>query len=586
MTMIARVVLAALSVVALTAAQAPPRDGGPAAVPIGTGRISGVVQDDAERPIRRARVALSGDMRLQRRTITDDQGRFAFDTLPPGRFTLTAFKPAYPTASYGARRPNRPGAGLFLDPGEEASGLVITLPRGAVIAGTVYDAHGQPMPGVPVQPWEVRATLSGERIIDSPSTGGVATTADDQGRFRFYGLPAGEYTVGTSWFYSGLVTNVRVPTDAEIARAFAAALPSASAPSVPAIAPAEATHNYSKVFHPGTIDPLAAGTVQLAAGEERAGVDLHMQFRPMSKLVVVVTGPEGAVEDARLTLARVGKVSALNVNSVSSVPESGRYESASLAPGDYRVRVQVPRLGDRPPLWAVANVTLIDADPVTVNLALQPGLTVAGRVVVESTGQTPPPELTQLRVSLQGMSPGAWASLENAPVDGDGSFRQEDVFPAEFRVRVFLPPPVAAAWTVKSVTTGDRDVTDRAVAIEPDEIPPSFVITLTDQLTELSGTLIDPAGRPSTDYFVVIASADRGHWLALSPRIASTRPDRNGRFVFRNLPAGEYRLAATTDLVPRDLQETAALEALLPQGVPVTLGVGEKKTIDLRVAGQ
>jgi hypothetical protein len=56
--------------------------------------------------------------------------------------------------------------------------------------------------------------------------------------------------------------------------------------------------------------------------------------------------------------------------------------------------------------------------------------------------------------------------------------------------------------------------------------------------------------------------------------------------VVRTLPAGEYRLAATTDLVPRDLQDVAALEALLPQGVPVTLGMGENETIDPRVAGR
>jgi hypothetical protein len=111
------------------------------------------------------------------------------------------------------------------------------------------------------------------------------------------------------------------------------------------------------------------------------------------------------------------------------------------------------------------------------------------------------------------------------------------------------------------------------------------VVTLTDQTSELSGSLLDPSGQPSTDYFVVVAPADRAYWMPLSRRIASGRPDARGQFVFRGLPPGEYRLAATTDLVSRDLQEMSALEALLEQSLPFVLGPGEKRTLDIRVAG-
>jgi hypothetical protein len=113
-----------------------------------------------------------------------------------------------------------------------------------------------------------------------------------------------------------------------------------------------------------------------------------------------------------------------------------------------------------------------------------------------------------------------------------------------------------------------------------------MVITLTDQISELSGNLLDTAGRPSTDYFVVVLPADRAYWTTLSRRIASARPDVQGRYVFRSLPPGEYRLAATTDLVNRDLQEVSQLEALAAQSLAVTIGAGEKKVVDIRVAGR
>jgi hypothetical protein len=573
--------------VAPQAPQAPPRDTPvPAPLPTGTGGISGVVRDEGERPLRRATVAIAGDMRLRRSVMTGDDGRFAFRDLPSGRFTVTASKPAYPSASYGALRPNRPGAGVFVEDGEQVSDVAITLARGGVITGTVFDEHGQPMPGVPVQPWEVRTALSGERILDSPSTGGVATMTDDRGQFRFYGLTPGEYTVGTSWFYSGVAGNVRVPTDAEIQAAFqAASNPVAAGASRPGASrpAATAAYNYAKVFHPGTIDPMSATTVQLAAGEERSGVDLHMQFRPMSHLVVLVTGPESAVKGARLTLARTSKVSALNTTSVSGVPADGRYESQSLGPGDYRVMVQAQATADRPALSAARDVTLEGADPVTVALDLQPGMTATGRVVFEGTAAPPP--WSSVRVGLQGMTPGTWATLQNVTPDGNGAFSQEGVFPASFRLAASIIGATPNTWTLKSVTMGGRDVTDLPVDIRAGD-DPSFVVTFSDQPSELSGSLVDPAGRPSTDYFVVVVSADRAHWLPLSRRIASTRPDGRGYFVFRGLPPGDYRLAATTDLVARDLQDVAALDALLPQSVPVTLGLGEKKSIDIRVAGR
>jgi hypothetical protein len=60
---------------------------------------------------------------------------------------------------------------------------------------------------------------------------------------------------------------------------------------------------------------------------------------------------------------------------------------------------------------------------------------------------------------------------------------------------------------------------------------------------------------------------------------------RAGRYRFANLPPGNYRLAAT-DLVPEDLRDNAALEALAAQSTAVTLALGEQKTFDLRLGGR
>ena len=89
----------------------------------------------------------------------------------------------------------------------------------------------------------------------------------------------------------------------------------------------------------------------------------------------------------------------------------------------------------------------------------------------------------------------------------------------------------------------------------------------------------------ASDFFVVVLPADRRYWSQQSRRIGSARPDATGKFIFRGLPAGDYRIAATTDLIPGDLSDASALTALLNQSTPVTLALGEKRTFDLKIGG-
>ncbi len=287
-------------------AQAPPRASSPStAAPSGTASLAGVVKDVDEVPVRRASVTIEGDMHLERLTITDDAGRFAFADLPAGRFTISAEKRGYPKMSYGARRPFRAGSGLFLQDGQQVRDSALTLAKGAVLAGTVYDDHAAPLPGVPVMAWEFRTSLAGVRTLDYPSAGPVTVITDDRGQYRVFGLAPGDYTIGTSWYYQGLGYDVRVPSDDEIRAAFQAtsALPSRSgAPPQPA--PDPPRYNFAPVFAPGVVDPTIASTFTLAAGEVREGVDLRMVFQPTSAIDGAIASPDGAPVNGRLSVTR------------------------------------------------------------------------------------------------------------------------------------------------------------------------------------------------------------------------------------------------------------------------------------------
>jgi hypothetical protein len=98
-----------------------------------------------------------------------------------------------------------------------------------------------------------------------------------------------------------------------------------------------------------------------------------------------------------------------------------------------------------------------------------------------------------------------------------------------------------------------------------------------------NGTLQSAANVPAPDYFVVVFSSDRALWRPASRRVQFTRPSTDGHFTLRDLPAGDYLIAALTDLEPADLIDVSFMERLIPAALPVHLNDGEKKRQDLRL---
>jgi hypothetical protein len=126
---------------------------------------------------------------------------------------------------------------------------------------------------------------------------------------------------------------------------------------------------------------------------------------------------------------------------------------------------------------------------------------------------------------------------------------------------------------------------DVPVEITPGSSPGETILTLTDRGTELSGHLLDQAGRPAPSHYVIVLAADRSMWLRGSRRQVSVRPASDGQYSVRNLPPGEYLIAAVTDMDIADLSDTAFLEMLVPAAMKVTLREGEHKVQELRVGG-
>jgi hypothetical protein len=96
--------------------------------------------------------------------------------------------------------------------------------------------------------------------------------------------------------------------------------------------------------------------------------------------------------------------------------------------------------------------------------------------------------------------------------------------------------------------------------------------------------MTDPVGKPAPGYTLILFAADGRFWTPQSRRIQTARPASDGRYAFRSMPAGDYRLIAVEDVEPGQWFDPAFLKELLGASLTVSLGPGEKRTQDIRAS--
>jgi hypothetical protein len=304
------------------------------------GRVSNLLSGG---PVRRARIVLAQG---KYETVTDSNGRYAIRDIAPGRYSLSVERPGFLPTAYGAHGPNRPGKSLVLAAGEARKDVDFLLEPPAVITGHVYDQDGEIL-SVPVQLFR-EVWRNGMRRLDA--AGGA--NADDEGEYRLYGLPPGNYVVA-----------------------------SAQTPVRPA-SPVPTHEVYPTTFYPGTEDATAASVLRLAAGGEARNIDLHVRKTvsiSVSGTIVTAAGLDPAM---RLTLARRDGVPGQQAQMM--YPQPGEFSARGVTPGSYILTARTDKE------YARQQIDVGTVDVAGIEVRLAPLLTLAGTVTLDGAA---PPEI-------------------------------------------------------------------------------------------------------------------------------------------------------------------------------------------------
>ncbi len=600
---------------------------------LGTGLIVGRAYEvSSGQPIPGALVSLAIRGAAPLRVLADGQGRFAFRSLPPGNFSLSATKPGFVDGAHGRRRPSGPTQPIVLDEGERVTDAEVPLWRYSAIEGVVTDERGEPVVGATVQALS-RATVAGMPKL----TAGPADQTDDRGVYRIGMLTPGDWVVVLPGLTGDQFMTIDLPGGDVVrgAASFTMATAAAVRPGPdgmpifdepeelvgPAgVAPDGTPLTYQTVFYPASALPARAAVVRLGSGEERAGVNFERAPVPSATVTGMVNGPEGPAGNYTVNLVPAGSedlVSPVGTYSARSGAD-GRFTFNHVAPGSYTLRVtQAPRirlgggveqtvatggggmfvmrtavaggrgaqppLPDEPTLWAELPVR-VDGN-VDVPVSLNTGVRITGQVAFAGNAERPANEqLPAIRITLDpadGRTSAQQLTLRGR-IEPTGIFRTMSVPPGRYFIRVDGLPQ---GWYFRGATLGGRDVSDAPLDVQGEDIG-GVTLTFTDQATTLSGSVTSSSNEQDATALVIAFPTDRGGWMNYGTRprrLQSARVRADGLFNIGGLPPGEYFVAAVRDEVAADWQRIEFLEGVAAEAARVRLNDGDKQTVSLRV---
>lgn len=564
--------------------------------------------------------------------IANADGRFVFREIPAGSFHISSTLEGFAPGTTGRRRPNGFGRAFTLTDGQRITDVRVLMWKLSTISGSVRDDRGEPAIGVPV--WAMKRVLNAGRY-ELTLTGGTVEATDDRGHYRLGGLLPGSYvltvrsttqtmSVVSADEYRAAVTSGTAASITSQFRATGAVQVSGRGLNIggwivntlsePRVLPGP---NGTVLTTPTTYYPSArtaaeATVITLGSGDDRSGVDITLPLVTGVRVSGVLMTPEGPAANHGVRLIPTG-----DAEPTYDVPvgygvtdASGRFALLGVVPGNYIVKAyrvtpagpmagvrfdppaagalpgggvtQGPPPAQTPSLFAEVPLAVGTANIDNLALTLAPGAKISGRVVIDAPAPPdgkPPRVVMNIRsVSLVGIPPG---SLD-AVVDANGQFSFMGYAPGRYELTSY---PTPAGLTLSSIIAGGVDVVDKVLTLGTTDVP-EVVVTFTDKVQSISGSVRAPDAKTEPEGTVVLFPADSQSWMKSgmsSRRLASASTSAGGTYRLTVQLPGDYLIVA----VPPDVDPEVTpdfVKRFAASATRVSIAPGESKAQDLTLA--
>ncbi len=465
--------------------------------------------------------------------VTDASGRFSITGVNPGRYMLMAERTGFVRAEYGGR--GRRGAAFTLAAGQRLKDVVFRLVPHGVIAGRVLDEDGEPVANASVALLRPGYVAGARRLTPA---GGANT--NDLGEYRVPGLAAGKYYLSATFRYPPMQGGI-------------------------------AEESYVTTYYPNTLDPGAAAPIELTTAAQLRGMDITLRRARTYRISGRVTVPAGSGRRNVLVFLAPRDTAMHGYGGRSAqMAQDGKFELRNVLPGAYTLAAHSYDEGRR--YSASQPLDVGHGDVEGISLTVSPGLEVSGRVRVEGGGQT---QFKGARVVLRPVND---ANLEanaggSAAVGEDGSFTINTLTPDAYVVQMFSAPE---NLYVKSVRAGDGPAAQDTVTIEAGAA--ALDILLSRAGGQVDGVVMEEQ-QPAPGVTVVLVPQESREPPFDRSRVSAT--GREGKFSFKGVPPGDYRLYSWADAEPGAWQDPEFLKRFT--GDSVTVRENGRETVQVRL---
>lgn len=507
-----------------------------------TSEVRGSIESlDTGTPISDAVVALRRTSGQVMEAVSDVAGRFLFEGIPPGRYTVEATRSGY-------KRPRgMPALDITLGAGQDLRDVGLKLVAEASVSGVIRNEDGTP----PSAGLVIRALAEGyedgRRTVECI---GSPAPVEESGSFRIAGLVPGTYYLA--------VNGCR----------------------------------FNAAYYPGVSEPADAIPVTLIADTE-VFVDFTLPSREAYRVTLDIEPPlttrdDGSV-NAAMRIVRLSRSGVRIVDSLESIRLGRSLEAEGR--GSYRLTQSLPSgsyeiyVGSNAASIQVGSAafTIEDRDVHAGTVIMPSVMRLAGQVDVAGLpqGRT---ALASLRVRLRAMDGRSSASMlivnqggAGMRVDADdGTFIFERVAAGHYEVEVGGMPRDSY---LSEVRYGARDVMSDGLMLG-NEVEGPLRLTLA-----LGGAVSGVVRKERDDepaagsLVALIPPSDR--WSR--PLFRTARTDQRGGFFMTGVAPGAYTVLAWESILPGAWENQEFLRRFQAQAVDVTVEAGLQTTTEMRV---